>query len=73
MPDMKMQPDELQTLHTQADEIQQTDNKLGQILHALVHHLGHAHGLDATEIDKQAQAQDASAQTPKSKGASNGN
>lgn len=73
MPDMKMQPDELQTLHTQADEIQQMDNKLGQFLHALVRHLGHAHGLDATEIDKQAQAQDASAQASSKKGAGNGN
>jgi hypothetical protein len=51
--DMKMQSDELQALHDQADDVQLRDAPLGQILHNIIHHLGHAHGLDAEAPDAQ--------------------
>jgi hypothetical protein len=57
-----MQPDEFKELRAQADDIAQTDVKVGRFLQSLVYHLGHAHGLDAAEEDAKAEKQSKAAE-----------
>lgn len=53
----KMQPDEFKSLREQANEVTLRDVHVGRLLQNIVHHLGHAHGLDAAEEDKKAEKQ----------------
>lgn len=52
--DFKMQPDELRELHAHAAAVGERDVHLGRLLTLMVHHLGHAHGLDMAQMNKEA-------------------
>jgi hypothetical protein len=52
--DLKMTPEEFAELRAEANRITAQDFHLGRFLQLLVHHLGHAHGLD--EADEESEA-----------------
>jgi hypothetical protein len=52
--EMKMQPHEFAELRDEAARIGLQDAHLGRFLAHLLHHLGHAHGLDAATEDAKA-------------------
>lgn len=52
MPEMKMQPSELRELHEHIAKVAAQDFHLGRVLTLIVHHLGHAHGLDLTQMNE---------------------
>jgi hypothetical protein len=58
-PQRKMLSSEFAELRAQAAKIAQQDFHLGNFLTTLLHHLGHAHGLDATTEDAKAAEQSA--------------
>jgi hypothetical protein len=52
-----MQASDFKALRVAADDVTLRDAHLGQLLHAIIGHLGHAFGLDAAEEDAKEQAQ----------------
>jgi len=55
-PSTNMDAGEFKNLRQAADEIVLRDAPLGQLLHRIIGHLGHAFGLDAAEEDAKEQA-----------------
>lgn len=58
-PQMKMTPSEFAELRAQVAKITQQDFHLGSFLANSLHHLGHAHGLDAATEDAKSAEQTA--------------